>query len=208
MSWKSADGTGEVEPLVDEPTRQYPQSFLPDGSALVFEDQNSGNDLAMLSLEGERTATLLLHTEFAERNATLSPDGRWMAYQSDESGQVEVYVRPFPDVDARRLPVSNDGGKWPLWAPDGRELFYFGAQAVMSVAIETEPTFALGTRERLFDTAPYVTDLGNRRAAIHPDGQRFLVLKELEGSDDTLGPQSVILVLNWFEELKRLVPTN
>ncbi len=161
--------------------------------------------------EGERTPTVLLDTEFVESNAALSPDGRWMAYESDESGQREIYVRPFPDVNAGRSPVSSDGGTWPVWAPDGRELFYVGPQAMMSVAIETEPTFGLGRREPLFDKEPYWTRPSapqNRRAAISPDGQRFLLLKEGGGSEDAAPPPSIILVQNFSEELKRLVPTN
>ncbi len=164
----------------------------------------------MLTLDGDRTPTPLLNTEFIERNAALSPDGRWMAYESTESGQEEIYVRPFPDVDAGRWQVSSDGGTWPLWAPDGRELFYVGPQAMMSVAIDTEPTFGLGRREPLFDKEPYWTRPRagtNRRAAIAPDG-RFLFLKEGGGSEDDAPPPSIIVVLNWFEELKRLVPTN
>ena len=211
MSWKAADGTGEVEPLGENSTYHVPEAFSPDGTVLVFEER-VGTDLAisrlgMLSLEGERAPTLLLDTEFSERNATLSPDGRWMAYESDESGQFEVYVRPFPDVNAGRWQVSNDGGTWPLWAPDGRELFYVGPQAMMSVAVETEPTFALGTRESLFDMALY-RRLINRRVAISPDSQQFLLLKEGGESEDTAAPPSIVVVQNWFEELKQLAPSN
>ena len=130
-----------------------------------------------------------------------------MAYESNESGQFEIYVRPFPDVNAGRWQVSSDGGQWPFWAPDGRELFYRGPQDMMVVAIETEPTFARGTREPLFDTEPYALS-NSRRAAISPDGQRFLMLRVGEESEDTAAPESMVVVLNWFEELKRLVPTN
>jgi len=139
LSWKAADGTGEVETLV-ESSRQMPMAFSPDGTALVFNDWNSsGFDLGLLSLEGERTSTLLMETEFTERNAALSPDGRWIAYESDESGQYEVYVRPFPDVNGGRWQVSSGGGAWPLWSPDGQELFYAGSEGMMAVPIETEP---------------------------------------------------------------------
>ena len=209
MSWKAADGTGEVEPLVENPINHAPLAFSPDGTVLVFEDRRLGRDLAMLSLEGERTSTLLLNTEFTERNAALSPDGRWMAYESDESGQFEIYVRPFPDVNDGKWQVSNGGGVWPFWAPDGRELFYLasGQLDMMAVAIETEPTFTLGTREPLFDTEPYYTRRTLRRGAIAPDGQRFLLLKEGVESEGTAAPPLVV-VQNWFEELKRLVPTN
>ncbi len=133
-----------------------------------------------------------------------------MAYESNELGRYEIYVRPFPDVNAGRWQVSSDGGNWPLWAPDGRELLYVGPQAMMSVAIETEPTFALGTRGPLFDKEPYWTPPSTtryRRVAISPDSQRFLLLKA-GGPEGDAPPPSIVLVLNWFEELKRLVPSN
>ena len=211
LSWKAADGTGEVVTLLESPNNQFPQAFSPDGTALIFEDRNSpGRDLGMLSLEGERISTLLLETEFSERNAALSPDGRWMAYQSDESGQFEVYVRPFPDVNEGRWQVSSGGGEWPLWSPDGRELFYAGSGSMMVVPIETEPTFTQGTVDLLFDLDPYVkpSGLANRRIDISPEGDRFLMLKTGGGSDEDAETTSIIIVQNWFEELKKLVPTN
>ena len=111
LSWKAADGTGEVEALVESSKAQYPQAFSPDGRALVFEDRNTGGaNLGILSLEGERISTPLLETEFDEQNAALSPDGRYLAYESDESGQYEVYVRPFPDVNGGHWQVSSGGG--------------------------------------------------------------------------------------------------
>ncbi len=211
LSWKAADGTGEVETLVESSSRQFPQVFSPDGTALVFEDRNSpGWGLGMLSLDGERISTLLMETDFMERNAALSPDGRWMAYQSNESGQFEVYVRPFPDVNGGRWQVSSGGGGWPLWSPDGRELFYVGSEGMMAVAIETEPTFTQGTVDLLFDLDPYFkpSEGGNRRTDISPEGDRSLMLKAGGGSDETAQTTSIIVVQNWFEELKRLVPTN
>ncbi len=211
LSWKAADGTGEVETLVESSSSQFPQAFSPDGTALVFEDRNSaGASLGMLSLEGERISTLLLETAFWERNAALSPDGGWMAYASDESGQFEVYVRPFPDVNGGRWQVSSGGGDWPLWSPNGREFFYVGSEGMMAVPIETEPTFTQGTVDLLFDLGPYWTPVArtNRRIDISPEGDRFLLLKTGGGSDETAETTSIIIVLNWFEELKRLVPTN
>jgi len=214
LSWKAADGTGEVETLVESPSNQVPQAFSPDGTALVFWDRNSpggGTNLGMLSLEGERISTLLLETEFDEQNAALSPDGRWMAYESNESGEFEVYVRPFPDVTGGRWQVSSGGGGWPLWSPNGRELFYTGSEGMMAVPIETEPIFTQGTVNLLFDLGPYWRPSGGapwRRIDISPEGDRFLMLKEGSGSDETAAATSIIVVLNWFEELKRLVPTN
>ncbi len=210
LSWRAADGTGEVETLA-ESSRQVPMAFSPDGTALVFEDRTSPNaDLGMLSLEGERISTLLIETEFSLRNAALSPDGRWMAYQSNESGQYEVYVRPFPVVNGGRWQVSSGGGAWPLWSPNGRELFYAGSESMMAVPIETEPTFTQGKVDLLFDLGPYFkpSELPNRRIDISPEGDRFLMIKAGGGSVETAETTSIIVILNWFEELKRLVPTD
>ena len=209
LSWRAADGTGEVETLVESSRAQLPLAFSPDGTALVFEDRNSPSwHLGMLSLEGERISTLLLETEFVERNAALSRDGRWMAYQSNESGQFEVYVRPFPDVNGGRWQVSSGGGYWPLWSPNGRELFYAGSEGMIAVPIETEPTFTQGTVDLLFDLDPYWAPSGgaNRRIDISLEGDRFLMLKAGGGSDETAETTSIIVVLNWFEELKERVP--
>lgn len=210
LSWKAADGTGEVETLVESlEALQYPLAFSPDGTALVFHDRSSRPyELGMLSLEGERISTDLLETEFTERNAVLSPDGRWMAYSSGESGQFELYVRPFPDVNSGRWQVSSGGGEWPLWSPDGRELFYVGSEGMMVVSIELEPTFTQGTEELLFDLGPYWKpfERPNRRIAISPEGDRFLMFKSAGGVDETAQTTSIIVVQNWFEELKRLVP--
>ncbi len=164
----------------------------------------------MLALEGERIPTVLMETEFMERSAALSPDGRWMAYQSNESGQFEVYVRPFPDVNGGRWQVSSGGGGWPLWSPAGRELFYAGSEGMMAVPVETEPTFTQGTVDLLFDLGPYSkpSELPNRRIDISPEKERFLMLKTSGGLDETAETRSIIIVQNWFEELKRLVPTN
>jgi len=168
-----------------------------------------GTDLGMVSLDGERTITTLLETDFTERYAALSPDGRWMAYESNESGIYEVLVRPFPDANAARLQVSSGGGRWPLWAPDGRELFYVGPHTMMSVAVETEPTLTFGRHVPLFDTSGFVAPPGAviRRAAIAADG-RFLLLKRDSQSAEADERPSIVVVENWFEELKRLVPTN
>jgi serine/threonine-protein kinase len=197
---------------VESSSNQFPQAFSPDGTTLIFEDRSSsGADLGTLSLEGERISTLLMETKFTEQNMALSPDGRWVAYESNESGQFEVYVRPFPDVNGGRWQVSSGGGGWPLWSADGRELFYGSSEGMMAVPIETESAFTQGTVDLLFDLSPYLRPSARRnrrRIDISPEGDRFLMLKAGDGSDETAAATSIIVVLNWFEELKRLVPTN
>ncbi len=151
---------------------------------------------------------LFLQEGFNERNAALSPDGRWLAYQSIESGQIEIYVRPFPDVDGGRWEVSSSGGITPVWNPAGPELFFRGSDSLMALAFETEPTFTPGTVTALFDMTPYYTLQVNRRIAVDPDGQRFLLLKNVTdqtGTDEATRPE-ITVVLNWFEELTERVP--
>ena len=115
LFWRAADGTGQAEPLLENSTFSPPWSFAPDGTTLVMWHPTPGAaDLGLLSLEGERASTALLETEFAEMNAVVSPDGRWVAYGSDESGEFEIYVRPFPDVESGRWQVSGGGGRWPV----------------------------------------------------------------------------------------------
>ena len=129
-----------------------------------------------------------------------------MAYQSIQSGQMEVYVRPFPAVDDGQWQISTGGGTHPIWAFDGRELFYRRGATLMTVAVQTEPSFTRGTPEVLFE-GTYFAGIG-RSYDVAPDGQRFLMIKEGAGTDDTSAPPSLVLVQNWFEELRRLVPTN
>ncbi len=126
LFWRAADGTGAVERLTDSPNEQDAYAFSPDGTRLVFREirPDTGEDLGVLSMEGDRSTAPLVVTEFVERNAELSPDGRWIAYESNASGSFEVYVRPFPAVDEGQWLVSTNGGQRPLWSPDGRELFY------------------------------------------------------------------------------------
>ena len=165
-------------------------------------------DLGMLALDGDGTVTPLLQEEFTERNAALSPDGRWIAYESNETGQSEIYVRPFPDTDSGRWEISSNGGIQPVWNPAGPELFFVGSDGLMVLAFETEPTFTPGVVTTLFDATPYRLG-GNRRIAVDPEGQRFLLLKpagdQQPGTDEPAAPQ-INVVLNWFEELKARVP--
>ena len=206
LSWKLADGTGEVEALTESQSH-FPNAFSPDGGVLVFEDRTSGRgDIGMLALDGDRSSTLLLQGEFAERNASLSPDGRWIAYESDESGVTEIYVRPFPDVDAGRWQVSSGSGFWPVWNPAGHELFFRTSQHVVALAYEDDPTFTQGTLTQLFDVTPYYL-AGARRIAVDPDGEKFLIIKNVgsrTGNEDN--PPQITVVLNWFEELTERVP--
>jgi len=200
LFWKAADGTGQVERLTTSPNAQGAYSFSPDGKSLVHTEIGTSRDLYVLSMEDERLSQPLLEGQFAENRPMLSPDGRWLAYQSNESGRDEIYVRPFPNVEKGKWPISTDGGQEPVWAPKGQELFYRKGNTMMVVSIKTEPNFAAGTPAVLF-TGSYFSDIVGRNYDVAPDGQRFLMV----AAENT---NRINVVLNWFEELKRLVPTN
>jgi len=202
LFWKAADGTGPVQRLTTSPNPQGAYSFSPDGKSLVHQEAGTSPwNLHVLSMEGEFTSQPLLDSEFNEQRAAISPSGLYIAYDSNESGQNEIYVRPFPNVDDGKWQISRDGGTEPVWAPQGQELFYRSSQALIVVGIKTEPTFTNGSPEVLF-TGDYLTSALYRQYDVAPDGQRFLMIKQ----EQTEGAQ-INVVLNWFEELKRLVPT-
>jgi serine/threonine-protein kinase len=201
--WRSADGTGTEERL--RAGSGVPMSFAPDGRSLLLTD---AGDIRLLPLDGKSEATPLVQTNFSEGLAEISSDGRWLAYQSNESGQNQVYVRPFPDVNSGRWQVSPAGGTHPAWARSGRELFYRDAAgALTTVPIQTTPAFRAGNPTRLFDTK-YHSAVNMRSYDVTPDGRRFLMIKDLPATEQTKDttPASIVVVLNWLEELKARVP--
>lgn len=156
-------------------------------------------------MEGDGTSEPLLATPFNELGASISPDGRWVAYVSDESGRPEVYVRAYPGPGGRWL-ISTDGGNHPVWGPDGKEIFYraFPGGGMVSVPVEARTEFSPGRPSKLFDGRFEVGDRTFRSYDISPDGKRFLMVQGEEESAST----EVVVVLNWFQELERLVPTD
>ena len=184
--------------------------MTPDGKYLVLEEQTDAGsyDFMLLLLQGEPRVEPLLQTAFDERNAAISPDGNWLAYESNESGQFQIYVRPFPNVAGGRSQVTDNGGRTPLWSPDGRELFFVSRTSMMTVPVQLKPTFTPGNPAKLFDARSLVLDgrfLGStmRTFDISPDGQRFLMLQEGSLTDDGNAPSlGMVVVQNWFEELK------
>ena len=207
---KPADTPGDAERLVTRGNNTgfvQPTSWADEGRTLVFwEVEASSGDIGLISMEGDRATEPLLATEFSEAAPAVSPDGGWIAYNSNETGQREVYVQRFPTLGGKQT-ISTDGGRQPLWSPDGRELFYRAPGGMMRVPVETEQTFTAGTPEVLFETQ-YYTFLGTRTYDIHPDGHRFLMVKDAARTDESGTPaqSQIVLVENWYEELKRLVP--
>jgi Tol biopolymer transport system component len=206
LFWKLADGGGVEEEILKSGDAQYPQAWSPDGKALVLleGDPSTGSDLWALRIEGERKPLPLLKTPSSESLARLSPDGRWMAYQSNESGRNEVYVQPFPGPGGK-WQISTDGGDEPVWNPRGGELFFRSGDKMMAVEISTLGGFSAGTPRFLFEglykrnPTPTGADYD-----VALDGQHFLMIKSVE---QATAATEINIVLNWFEELKRKVPT-
>ncbi len=201
LYWKPADGSGQAELLLNMNSQNnlVPSSWSPDGESLAFYNANGPGDIWALPREGD--ASTFVATAFDERSPMFSPDGRWLAYVSNESGRDEVYVQPYPGPGGK-WPISTEGGTEPRWSADGRELFYRLGDKMMVVEVRSEPAFS-SERPQLVFEVPYLRDqFGTSNYDISPDGQRFLMIKEEGGQQAQIN-----VVLNWFEELKRLVPT-
>jgi serine/threonine-protein kinase len=216
--WKAADGTGKEEKLFSSPDWSFlPNSLSRDGKILtvavakgLITPATAHLDIGILSMEDDRKWKPLLQEKYLTTQPEISPDGRWMAYLSDESGRNEIYVRSFPEVDKGKWQVSTSGGSAPRWSADGRELFYLSSEnSVMAIEVKTQPTFSLGVPRILFKSiySGQTTSSGTPWD-ISPDGKRLLMLKEPgTGASIEGGPRKINIVLNWFEELKQRVPT-
>jgi len=198
LFWKSSDGSGAEERLTATEFEEVPYSWSPDGLSLAFIEFNptSGRDIWTLLL-GDRQRKLFLRTPFVKTTPVFSPDGHWLAYVSNESGRSEIYVQLYPGPGGK-WQISTEGGTEPVWNRNGRELFYRSGNKMMAVDLATQSGFSAGKPHMLFERlyAPYYD--------VSPDGQRFLMLKPTEQSQ--AAPTQIVVVQNWFEELKQKVP--
>ncbi len=210
--WQLADGSGSLERLTTSEYVNSPSSWSPDGQLLAFVEVNptTGFDIWVLRLGNASTplgagrkAQPFLRTPFTESAPRFSPDGRWLAYISDESGRWEIYVQPYPGPGGKWL-ISTEGGTEPVWNPNGRELFYRSGDRMMAVEIATQSSFSAGKPKVLFEGKYLPTPITFPNYDVAPDGQRFLMLK---ASEQEAAATQINVVLNWFEELNRRVPT-
>jgi len=191
-----ADGSRPAELLLRRQFDQFPASMAPDGS-LVFAEAHptTGEDLWILSPDGKASPWRV--TQFNESNAVFSPDGHWLAYDSDESGRYEIYVQAYPSGE-KRLVVSTRGGYLPRWSGDGKGLFYFAGDAVMSAVVR--PGGPTAPPRRLFDRSPFL--VGYNTYDVSRDGKHLLMIRRDPGSV----PRQINVIQNWSEELNRLIP--
>ena len=218
--WQLADGSGGLERLATSEYLQAPSSWSPDGQLLAFHEVNPNTQRDIWALQmgdpshssgqapsassGQiRKAQPFLRTRFDEAAPRFSPDGRWLAYMSNESGRYEIYVQPFPGPGGK-WQISTEGGTEPVWNPNGRELFYRSGEKMMAVEITTQPGFVVGKPQMLFEGPYEPAPFPIANYDISPFGQRFLMLKPSEQAQ--AAPTQINVVLNWFEELKQKVP--
>ena len=165
--------------------------------------QNGQRDILAVRSDGQGGERPLVTSPFDEVAPALSPNGRWLAYVSDRSGRSNVYVRPFPEADTETL-VSVDGGQEPVWSRNGKELFYRDGEGRMIARdVSGDAQLQLGPEQRLFDASAYRADFFHAAFDVTADGQRFVMIRL---SDSGSLDESLVVVENWFDELRRSAP--
>ena len=214
LYWQRADGSGEVQRLTDSPNQQVPGGFHPSGKFLVFSEQRpqTNDDLMILPIDGDEasgwkagTPTVFLSTQAVERMPTFSPDGKWIAYTSTESGRGDVFVRPFPMAPGKWL-ISTAGGMSPVWSPVRSEILYVQEDQLMVVPYTVEgASFKPGQPHPFADGGVRLLRPARHFFALHPDGERVaLALVAQESS--SLTADKLVIMTNFFDELRRLAP--
>ncbi len=204
LYWQPRDGSSPMERLTTSEYGQRPGSWSSDGKMLAFVDfhPDTGADISLLDV-GSKRVTPFLNSPFREEYPEFSPDGRWMVYSSDESKNEEIYIRAFPGPGPKQQ-VSVEGGDQPLWARNGKQLFYRWGDQVWVVDVRTNGGLATAKPRLLFEKPGYVSGYPIRAWDLSLDSQRFLMIKSEQRKPTPV--TEMVLVENWFEELKRLVP--
>jgi eukaryotic-like serine/threonine-protein kinase len=205
LFWQVADGSGSAEELTGSKLspNNIPGSWSPDGQVLVFSENLPAKPRStwILSLK-DRKPRPFDQGGVYETAPRFSPDGRWIAYASNESGRFEIYVQPYPGPGGK-YQISTDGGTEPVWNPKAGELFYRNGNKMMAVGVTTKGTFSAGQPKVLFEGSYVPTPRSFPDYDVSPDGQRFLMLR---AAGQTQAPEQINVVLNWSEELKRIAP--
>ena len=215
LYWQRADGTGEAQRLTESKNVQFPVSWHPSGKFLAFTEQagTTQQDLMILPMEGDEASgwkpgkpTVFLNSPFVELEPMFSPDGRWIAYFSNETGRLEVYVRPFPGPGSK-WQISTDGGTYPSWSRTRQELFYSSApdQRIMVASYSVAGDAFRPDKPRLWSDARFTLRPRQRSLDLHPDGERF-ALSALPASQAAAKQDKVGFIFNFFDELRRVAP--
>jgi Tol biopolymer transport system component len=194
--WQASDGSKPAERLFEAPNRSITEAQMaPDGHTIIYRTQPQ-NDIYAVDTAGGRAPTLLVPDRFTKVHPALSPNGKWLAYSTNESTIPQVMVRPFPGPGGATQ-VSVDGGTEPVWSPDGKQLYYRRGRQVIAVSFSADSVVTLGARRMLFD-GPFVTlgMGGHQSMGVSPDGKRFALLKRVD-EDSRL-----MVATNWFTELR------
>jgi Tol biopolymer transport system component len=218
LYWQHADGSGEVERLMDAKNSQLPASWHPSGKFLAFQESNpqTAEDLMILPMDGDEVSgwrpakpTVFLNSSFREGEPMFSPDGRWIAYRSNESGQFEVYVRPFPGPGGK-WQISTGGADNPTWSRSRHELFYGTPdQRIMVAPYTVEGDSFRAEKPRLWSEGRYLARplriTSFRSFDLHPDGERFALAPFTE-AQTAAKQDKLVFIFNFFDELRRIAP--
>ena len=181
--------------------RVVPGAWTLDGGTLIYYVVVSASDRDIWTLREDGASEAFLDTDFSDRGPRLSPDGRWLAYVSDRSGEDRVHVQAFPEAGPV-FSVSAGPGTAAVWSRDGREIFYRNGDQLWVVDVELEPEFRAGSATMLFERVMSADQFGNPSYDVSLDGQQFLMVRRAASAEFT----AFTLVQNWFEELKERVP--
>jgi eukaryotic-like serine/threonine-protein kinase len=200
---RHADGTGAAE-AARSVTYGTPWAWTHDGDLIFTDGGSAAERFGVLPAGGDREPRFILPNRGKLWSAALSPDGRWLAYQSDETGRPEIYVRPFPNVEGGTWQISSGGGTEPKWTRDGRTLVFLGPKALMSTTVDTAASFSFSRPAAVLDRSPYLfVDGPPTSYDLSPEGQRFLLVKPAPAAADAAVVERprIVIVQNWRQAL-------